>query len=222
MITKITVKRFDPTVDREPYYQDYKYELTDNMTVLDVLNLMHEETDPSLSYSYSCRNRHCGLCGIKADGKAALSCKCQASPDMVIEPLEGFPVLKDLCIDRDHYEKLRPELRLTLERSNPPASEPEFIDRDSFEKFKKASRCIECYCCVSQCPVVSAMPHRFIGPAGIVLEARHIYDPRDELDRLMILKDEGIENCINCGLCTDVCMMNVDPAGIIKDIKEMI
>ena len=222
MITKITVKRYDPTSDREPYFTEYEYDLSDSMTVLDVLNLIHEEIDPSLSYSYSCRNRHCGLCGIKADGKPALTCKCHARPDMVIEPLDNFPVLKDLSIDRDSYERLRPQLRLELERKCEALSEPETIDMDAFGKFKKASRCIECYCCVSACPMVSRMPHLFLGPAGIALEARHLYDPRDSLDRLLILKDEGISLCIECGKCSDVCMMDVDPAGIIKDIKKML
>ena len=218
----VKILRFDPTRDSSAYYCTYTYLLTESMTVLDVLNQIHETEDPGLSYSCSCRNRHCGLCGLMVNGRASLACKCRAVPDMTLEPLSGFPVLKDLTIDRSAYERFRPELRLQLERGSAPASEPEKIDKGSFDRFKQASRCIECYCCVSACPVCKNMPHEFLGPAGFVLEARHFYDPRDTLDRLLIMKDEGIRNCIGCGLCSDVCLMDTDPADIIRDIKEQV
>ena len=45
------ILRFDPETDREPYFQDYDYEFSPRMTVLDVLNLVRETRDPSLQYS---------------------------------------------------------------------------------------------------------------------------------------------------------------------------
>lgn len=214
--------RFDPETDTAPHYQNYSFEYRSGMTVLDVLNEIYEKQDQTLSYCYCCRNRHCGLCGVMVNGAPTLSCKRHAEPELVIEPLKGFPVLKDLYVDREAYEKNRPELRLMLERNHPPETEPEQIDMDSFEKFKLASRCIECYCCVSACPVYARSPHSFLGPSGFVLEARHFFDPRDELDRSLILKSEGIDKCIQCGLCSKACMLDVNPCGVIGLLKERI
>ena len=215
---KVRILRFNPERDGAPYFQEYEYEPFPGMTVLDVLNGIHANQDPTLSYSHECRNKHCGLCGLMVNGKAELSCKRYAQPDMELRPLAGFPVLRDLTVDRDWYERLRPALRLELERYVPCAEEPERVDMEAFARFRQASRCIECYCCVASCPVFKKQPHSFIGPAALVLEARHHFDPRDDLDRKLIFKDIGLAECIGCGLCSKACRLDVDPAGVIKTI----
>jgi succinate dehydrogenase/fumarate reductase iron-sulfur protein len=206
--------------DTKPYFKEYRYDFTKGMSVLDVLNVIHITQDSTLSYSYCCRNRHCGLCGLLVNGSPVLACKCAAQEELVLEPLKNLPVLKDLAIDRDEYESLRPQLRLFSERRREAPEEPEPIDPQRFEYFKVASRCIECFCCVSICPVYTKSPHTFAGPAALVLEARHFFDPRDELNRALIVNSEGISNCTQCGLCSKICGLSADPAGAIRRMLE--
>lgn len=217
----VKILRYNPQVDEKPYYQEFEYEYREGMTLLDVLNYIYEKVDPTLSYSYCCRNGHCGLCGVTVNGKAVLACKTPASPNSVIEPLKNIGIVKDLVIDRDEYERKLPKLRLFLERQWGPDYEPEKIDMVEFEKFKVASRCVQCLCCVSVCPEYRKNPHLFDGPMAYVLEARHYYDPRNELNRSIIFNSQGIERCTECGLCSKVCVHKVDPAGIIKSIKNV-
>ncbi len=219
-MAKVNILRFDPMVDQAPHFEEYTVALEGEMTVLDVLNEIHRAQDPTLSYSYDCRNRHCGLCGLMVNGKARLSCKCPAEEEMELRPLEGFPVLRDLTVDRSAYERVRDGLRLELERFEPCADEPECVDMEAFDRFRVASRCIECCCCVASCPVYLREPHSFIGPAALMLEARHFFDPRDDLNRGLILSDIGLSRCIECGKCSDVCLLGVDPLGIIRLLKK--
>src|SRR5680860_329408 len=108
----VNILRFNPKTDEKPYYQKYNYECKEGITVLDVLNYIYEEVDSSLSYSYCCRNGHCGVCTVTVNGKPVLSCKKLAVPEMTIEPLKNIRVIKDLVIDREEYEKRLPKLRL--------------------------------------------------------------------------------------------------------------
>ncbi|MGI6019955.1 MAG: succinate dehydrogenase/fumarate reductase iron-sulfur subunit [Lachnospiraceae bacterium] len=220
-MAKVYISRFDPCKDKEPHIECYDFDLYQGMSVLDVLNYIREEVDSTLIYDHCCRNGHCGLCAVMVNKKAALSCRRGAEDNMVIEPLRNFPVLRDLMFDREYYEKRKPALRLFLERSTGDAKDPERIDMGLFEHFKEASRCIECYSCVAQCPVFEKNPYEFSGPAAFVLEARHIFDCRDELNRELIMKSGGIDKCIGCGLCSEVCDNGVDPANIIKRCQAL-
>lgn len=222
MKAQVQISRFDPQKDAAPRLETFEYELRPGMTVLDVLNYVHDELDPTLTYSYCCRNGHCGLCAMNIDKKPALACRKAAVDGMVLEPLNNLRVLRDLTVDRAGYERLRPKLRLFLERSRACREEPEAIDMEMFEHFKVASRCIECYACVSACPVYKKSPHAFIGPAALVLEARHMFDCRDEQDRRLIADSEGLQRCIQCGLCSKACMMDAQPCQTIGLMQKML
>lgn len=215
-----TVYRFDPAKDAVPYYQDFEYEFEEGENILDAL-LQIRGQDPSFSFSYGCRDRHCGLCGVMMNGKAVMACKKNAEPNMKIEPLRGMRVIKDLVIDRNEMNVRKESMQLYLQRREPAAAIPEQMEPESYQAFKIASRCVECFCCTAACPIWQKQRHTFAGPTALVLEARHVFDIRDDASRELILQNLGIDACISCGACSKVCVHKIDPCGLIRRMKEL-
>ena len=214
----MTVFRFDPEIDQLPHRQTFPFPFEPGMSALDVALHVQHHLDGTFTFSYCCRNSHCGLCGALVNGRPGLLCREPATREMTLEPLECLPVLRDLTVDRAPYEERMPALRLFLDRTRPPAEEPEYVAPPDQERFKVASRCVECYLCLAACPVFAENPHEFLGPAGFAQLGRHAFDPRDELDRRLMAATAGAHLCIGCGACDDVCPHGVGPCGIIAEL----
>jgi succinate dehydrogenase / fumarate reductase, iron-sulfur subunit len=84
--------------------------------VLDVLELLKAK-DPSLAYRRSCREGVCGSDGINMNGKNGLACITPVSEvakrggKLVLRPLPGLPVIRDLIVDMGQFYR-------TTRRSN--------------------------------------------------------------------------------------------------------
>ena len=220
---KIRIKRYRPETDSVPHYQEYQFSFKPGQCVLDVMFYLYENVDGTLGFRYCCRNNRCGMCGAKINGKAGLMCNVAASEDLTLEPLDNLPVLRDLIVDRSAYSRRKDNLRPFLDRVIPHQGErAEQIDLSNFDKLKRASRCIECYCCVSSCPVLSRNPHVFDGPSALVQLARHAFDPRDDSNRGVIAHSSGISNCIGCKKCSEVCPHHIDPMENVRCMQEML
>jgi len=98
---KVRIARFDPATDSSPHYQTYDVPLTPRMTVMDALDYIYENLDPSLAYHShtSCHRRICARCNVKIDNRAGLSCHTEVSGDITIEPLPGFKIVRDLVVE---------------------------------------------------------------------------------------------------------------------------
>lgn len=216
---KAVIRRYDPEKDAKPYWQTFLFPYDEGMSVLDVIFYIYEHLDATLTFSYCCRNSHCGLCGAMINGRPGLMCREAAVREMTIEPLSGFNVIRDLSIDRNEYEKRNDKMRLFLDRADLPVQEPELIKAADMEVFKVASRCVDCFCCVSVCPVLKENKYEFTGPANLVKMARHFFDPRDQLNRAIMAYSAGIDNCIECGMCTRICPHHTSPAENIARMK---
>lgn len=97
---KVRVQRSDPGTGMEVHYQEYNvpFEVDSNSTIMDVLDYIFNNCDPSLSYfSHStCNHGICGRCGVKVNGKVKLACLCSAdAEEITIEP-KNEKVIKDL------------------------------------------------------------------------------------------------------------------------------
>jgi succinate dehydrogenase/fumarate reductase iron-sulfur protein len=89
------------------------------MRVLDALNHIAEHDAPDLAYRWFCGTKMCGTCAVRMNGREVLACWEAAVSDMTIEPLRNLPVIRDLVVDREPYERRVAAFEPWIERSTP-------------------------------------------------------------------------------------------------------
>ncbi len=222
----IVVTRFDPDKDEVPKTQSYEIPVQDDWKVLEALNYIKDNVDPTLSHRWSCRMAVCGSCGMNVNGEPKLTCKDPISSygdTIEVAPLANFPVVRDLVVElegfMDKFKAVKPWIIAAKERAAEEGTHRQ--SPDELADFKSFSMCINCMLCYSACPVVSNEPD-FLGPAALALGHRYNQDSRDEGadERNEIFRDEGgIFSCSYANECTEVCPKGVNPSGAIQQAK---
>jgi succinate dehydrogenase / fumarate reductase, iron-sulfur subunit len=234
MDVTLKIWRFDSrTGERE--LKTYEVEAPDWVTLLDVLDLIKDRVDGTLSYRKSCRMMICGSCGMRMDGAAVLACKtrmydiAKSGHVPVISAMGNLPIVKDLVVDMDPFwQKMRamkPWLQPGYEE--PPEGKEFRVSQERMNVIHKEALCINCGCCVSECNSMEADPE-FLGPAALAKGMRFVGDPRDgaTVERLEDYNSEhGIWDCTRCYFCQERCPKGVDPRDAIaklgaESIKE--
>ena len=209
MIT-IHVKRFDSEKDSEPHIETYEIEKSSGMKVLDALEEINNKYDADISFRSSCKAGQCGSCSVKVNGNGALACRAEIEDGMLIEPLD-FPVIKDLIVDRSEADEKVRNLQLHLQTD--PVTARENINPADIKDTKKVRSCIECYSCLSSCPVVKNFKEDFLGPYYMRYISKFDFDPREESERIIEALDSGLYECTSCGKCGEVCPKNINSFG---------
>ncbi len=233
MRLEFSIYRYNPDVDDAPFMKDYVLEAEEgrDMMVLDALILLKEQ-DPTLSFRRSCREGVCGSDGVNMNGKNGLACITPVSvlqkngKKIVIRPLPGLPVVRDLVVDMGQfykqYEKIKPYL--LNDGKNPPAREHLQMPIDR-EKLDGLYECILCACCSTSCPSFWWNPDKFVGPAGLLAAYRFLIDSRDTEteSRLDDLDDAfSVFRCHSIMNCVSVCPKGLNPTKAIGHIKSML
>jgi fumarate reductase iron-sulfur subunit len=226
------ITRFDPDKDEVPKTQEYEIPVDADWKVLDAINFIKDEVDPTISHRWSCRMAVCGSCGMMVNGEPKLTCKTSLADygdRVVIEPLANFPVVRDLVVElegfMEKFKKVKPWVIRAKEEAGqgPPKSSKGTFEQSPAElaEFKHFSMCINCMLCYSACPVV-ANEAEFLGPAAIALGHRYNLDSRDhgEDERNEVFRGEGtVFACSFANECSEVCPKNVDPAAAVNQVK---
>jgi len=224
---QLEVTRYRPEQESEPTAQTYEVPYRKDWVVLDALNYIKDQQDGSLSFRWSCRMGVCGSCGMMVNGEPKLTCAAFLSdyfPGPVrVEPLQFFPVIRDLVVDiSDFLGKLKRVKPWIVREEEQPLEQGEYKQTPAqLDLYKQHSMCINCMLCYSACPIYALEPG-FVGPATIALAQRYNLDSRDfgAQERLDILSGKGgIWECTFVGECTKVCPKHVDPAGAIQQYK---
>lgn len=231
MRMKFRIFRYDPRKDEEPYYQTFEVEADPMDRILDCLNRIRWEQDPTLAFRMSCGHGVCGSDGMRINGISALACQklvkdFKEDEEVLIEPLEVFRVVKDLIIDQhpffERYHSINPYL---ITKSSPPEQERLQLPEDH-QKFQDAIRCILCACCTASCPVNQQKEtESYVGPAALVRAFRYLFDTRDEgSDERIALLDhkDGAWGCQTKWWCTKVCPKEIPVTREIALIKKRI
>jgi succinate dehydrogenase / fumarate reductase iron-sulfur subunit len=223
-MARLRILRYSPE-DGTPRFVTYDIEGFKGATVLDGLYKVKHEVDGSLAFRSSCRSAICGSCAMTINGKNRLACKTQIedlkSP-ITVEPLTGYPLLKDLVVDMvpfwDQYQSIRPHLI-----TDGPM--PEGGWRQSPEERKlldDPARCIMCGACSSSCPVIWT-DRRYLGPAALLKVWRFVADTRDQgtAERLDMISNEfGVWRCHTIFRCVDSCPKDINPTEAIEHLRR--
>jgi succinate dehydrogenase / fumarate reductase iron-sulfur subunit len=221
------IYRFDPDSDAAPRMQPYDLEVGgDDRMLLDVL-IRLKAIDPSLSFRRSCREGVCGSDAMNINGKNGLACvtNMRSLPTtVVLKPLPGLPVIRDLFVDMTGFFKQYHSIKPWLVNGDPPPETERLQSPEARDELNGLYECILCGCCSSACPSFWWNPDKYVGPAGLLQAYRFLVDSRDQAtgERLDDLEDPyRLFRCRTILNCTDVCPKGLNPAHAIGKIKEM-
>ena len=221
------IYRYDPDTDAKPRMQTLEVELDGSERMLLDALIKLKEVDPTLSFRRSCREGVCGSDAMNINGKNGLACltNMRTLPEtIVLKPLPGLPVVRDLIVDMTQfftqYESIKPYL---INELSPPEKE-RLQSPEERDELNGLYECILCACCSTACPSYWWNPDKFVGPAGLLQAYRFLADSRDlgTEERLDDLEDPyRVFRCRSILNCVDVCPKGLKPAGAISKIKEM-
>lgn len=229
---QITVKifRFMPEKDTRPHYDTFTVDTDPSERVLDVLEYIKGYLDGTVSFRRSCGHGVCGSDAMRINGRNRLACKVLIkdleSDQIVIEPILGLKVLKDLIVDMDpFFAQYRSVLPYLINDSPLPEDGKERLQLpEDRERFDDTTKCILCAACTTSCPSFWANG-KYVGPAAIVNAHRFIFDSRDQsaAERLSILaQPDGVWRCRTIFNCTEACPRDIKVTQAIADVKRAI
>ena len=226
---KFSIYRFDPEHDQSPTMQVFELDedlLDSEMMLLDALLLLKAQ-DETLSFRRSCGEGVCGSDGMNVNGRNALACITplfSLKTPVVINPMPGLPVIRDLVVDMEQFYKQYRSVRPYLINKDP---EPEVehlqspADRDKLDGLYE---CILCGCCSTACPSFWWNPDKFLGPAALLQSWRFLADSRDQATDERLANLDGPFKLFRCHTimnCVEVCPKGLNPTQAIGHIKEL-
>ena len=226
---KLEIYRYDPDKDAKPYMQEISVELQDtDKMLLDALQRIKSDVDDSLALRRSCREGVCGSDAMNINGKNGLACTTnlnELKEPIVLRPLPGLPVIRDLIVDMTNFFKQYHSIKPFLINESIPPEKERIQYPAEREELDGLYECILCACCSSSCPSYWWNSDKFLGPAILLQAYRWLADSRDEMagERLDELEDPfRLYRCHTIMNCANVCPKGLNPAKAIAETKKLL
>ncbi len=207
------------------------------LEMMDILNeqLVSEGNEPVV-FDHDCREGICGMCSLYINGhphgpdEDITTCqlhmrKFKDGDTITVEPWRsaGFPIIRDLMVDRSAYDKIMQAGGYISVRTGDtlPDANAIPIPKEAADEAMDAASCIGCGACVAACKNGSAMlfvsakvSQLALLPQGRVEAARRAKAMVAKMDEL------GFGNCTNTGACEAECPKGVSIANIARLNRE--
>ena len=225
---------------------------TSFLEMMDILNeqLVNEKINPvafdkgckgehsgPVSFDHDCREGICGACSLYINGRAhgpesgVTTCqlymrKFKDGSTITIEPWRssGFPIIKDLVVDRRAYDKiLQAGGFISVNTGGVPDANAIPIKKENADESMDAASCIGCGACAATCKNGSAM--LFVAarvsslallPQGKIEAKRRAKAMVDTMDSL------GFGSCTNTRACEMECPKGITVAHIARLNREFL
>lgn len=209
--------------DSKPYQEEFKLPYKKNMNVISCLmeiqrnpvNAKGEKVAP-VQWESSCLEEVCGACSMVINGKPRQACTAlidKLEQPVRIEPMNTFPVIRDLIVDRSQmFDALkRVKAWIPIDGTYELGPGPRIAEVDRQWRYE-LSKCMTCGVCVEACPNVNSKSN-FMGPfvvGQVQLFNSHPTGAMNKEERLeALLEDGGLQECGNSQNCVQAC-----PKGI--------
>ncbi len=227
MQVTLKIQRFNPEKDDKPYWKEYQVEVEPTDRLLDALHRVKWYQDGTLVFRRSCAHGVCGSDAMTINNVNRLACKLlmkELGTRISVEPLRGFPIVKDLVVDMEPFFDKYRSIKPYFINDDPPPPTERYQSQAQRERYDDTTKCILCGACTSACP--SYWGNRaFVGPAAIVQAHRFIFDSRDQgaNERLEVLNDrDGVWRCRTIFNCTGACPREIKVTQAIGEVKKLL
>ena len=223
----VNVYRWSGEEDTPPQIDRFEIDVAKAGTmVLDILNKIKAEVDPSLTFRKSCREGVCGSCAMNIDGVNTLACQKhieECSDEINIYPLPHMRVLKDLVVDlKKAFEQFK-SIKPWLNKKSPNNERENIQSVEDRDKLDGKWECVMCFSCSTSCPSYWWNGDDYLGPAVLLQAYRWISDSRDDQkrERLDALDDSfSLYRCHTIMNCAKTCPKGLNPGRAIAGIKS--
>ncbi len=213
--------------------------ISTDMSFLEMLDTVNEDLiksgrDP-IAFDHDCREGICGTCGMMINGRAHGPLKgvttCQLhmrsfkdGETIVIEPWRAaaFPVLRDLVVDRNAFEKVQQAGGfVSVNTGSVPDANAIPVPKENADEAFLSAACIGCGACVAACKNSSAMlfvsakvSQYALLPQGKAERSRRV------LNMVQAMDEAGFGNCTNTSACEAECPKEISVSNIARLNRE--
>ena len=220
------------------------------LEMLDILNeqLIAEGVDPvavekgcqssgPVSFDHDCREGICGACSLYINGRAhgpddeVTTCqlhmrKFKDGDTITIEPwrAKGFPVIKDLVVDRQAYDKiLQAGGYVSVGTGGVPDGNAIPIPNEKAEESMDGAACIGCGACAATCKNGSAMLFVAARVSSLALLPQGKVEGAKRAKAMVAKMDElGFGACTNTKACEMECPKHITVTHIARLNREFL
>ncbi len=208
------------------------------LEMLDILNerLISEKKEP-IVFDHDCREGICGMCSLYINGhphgpdEDVTTCqlhmrKFKDGETIIVEPWRsrGFPVIKDLMVDRSAFDKIiQAGGFISVTTGGVPDANAIPISKEKADEAMDAASCIGCGACVAACKNGSAMLFVAAKVSQLALLPQGKMEASSRAKAMVAKMDElGFGNCTNTGACESECPKNVSISHIARLNREFL
>lgn len=220
--------------------ETYKVEgISPDMSFLEMFDVLNEDLlrkgeDP-VAFDHDCREGICGMCSMYINGephgplKGTTTCQLHMrhfkdGDTIVVEPFraKAFPVLKDLCVDREAFDRIiQAGGYVSVNTGNAPEANQIPIPKEIADEAFNSAACIGCGACVAACKNASAMLFVSAKVSQLALLPQGHAERQRRVEAMVAQMDEeGFGACTNTGACSAHCPKEISLTNIARMNRE--